>query len=58
MVLSYKTLTSYYKELIEMKHHGGYSIADLNNMIPWELDIYEIIHSNVLKEEGRRNNGV
>ena len=33
-----------------MQHHK-YSIADLENMMPWELEIYTGLLLNFLKEE-------
>ena len=36
-----------------MQHHK-YSIAELENMMPWELEIYTGLLINFLKEEKER----
>ena len=37
-----------------MQHHN-YSLTEIENLIPWELDIYTILLQDYLKEEKRRN---
>lgn len=37
-----------------MQHHN-YSLTEIENLIPWELDIYTILLQDHLKEEKRRN---
>ena len=36
-----------------MQHHN-YSLSDLENMIPWERDIYVDMLINYIKEENER----
>jgi hypothetical protein len=38
-----------------MQHHK-YSLADLNNMLPWEKSVYVSLLSNFIKEENERMN--
>ena len=33
----------------------NYSLTEIENLIPWELDIYTILLQDYLKEEKRRN---
>ena len=33
----------------------NYSLTEIENLIPWELDIYTILLQNHLEEEKRRN---
>jgi hypothetical protein len=40
MALSHKTLRSYYSMIFSMAQHHKYSISDLENLMPYELDIY------------------
>ena len=36
-----------------MQHHK-YSLADLNNMLPWEKSVYVSLLSNFIEEENER----
>jgi hypothetical protein len=36
-----------------MQHHG-YSLHDLENMIPWEREIYVTLLAEYIKEENER----
>ena len=35
-------------------HHHKYSLTELDNMIPWEKEIYVTMLSNYIKEENER----
>jgi len=35
-------------------HHHKYSLTELDNMIPWEKDVYVGLLSNYIKEENER----
>ena len=37
-----------------MQHHG-YSLTELDNMIPWEREIYVALLQQFIKEENERN---
>ena len=41
-------------------HHHKYSLTELDNMIPWEKEIYVSMLSNYIKEENekRRREGM
>jgi|TARA_A100001515_G_scaffold144044_1_gene146905 hypothetical protein len=41
-------------------HHHKYSLTELDNMIPWEKEIYVTMLSNHIKEENekRRREGM
>ena len=49
--MSHNTLTHYYETSFALMQHHKYSITDLENMIPWELEIYTGLLINFLKEE-------
>jgi hypothetical protein len=38
--MSHNSLDNYYKVLFSLAHHHKYSIADLENLIVFEIDIY------------------
>lgn len=40
MVLSHNTLANYYQTNFSLMQHHKYSLNDIDNMIPWERDIY------------------
>jgi hypothetical protein len=37
-----------------MQHHG-YSLTELDNMLPWEREIYVTLLSEHVKEENKQN---
>jgi len=54
MVLSHNTLANYYQTNFSLMQHHKYSLSDIDNMIPWERDIYVkmlIEYLKKLKEE-------
>ena len=38
-----------------MMQHHGYSLTELDNMIPWEREIYVALLQQFIKEENERN---
>jgi len=38
-----------------MMQHHGYSLTELENMIPWEREIYVALLQQFIKEENERN---
>ena len=55
MALSHNSLENYYKLNFALMQHHNYSLTEIENLIPWELDIYTILLQDHLKEEKRRN---
>ena len=51
MSLSHDNLYNYYKTNFGMMQHHNYSLAELENMIPWERLIYTTILDTYIKEE-------
>jgi hypothetical protein len=43
-----------YQTNFAMMHHHKYSLTELEDMIPWERQIYVTLLSNHLKEENER----
>tara|TARA_B100001057_G_scaffold350974_1_gene352486 strand:+ start:398 stop:538 length:141 start_codon:yes stop_codon:yes gene_type:complete len=38
-----------------MMQHHGYSLTELENMLPWEREIYVALLQQFIKEEKERN---
>jgi len=48
------TLGNYYRTNFALMHHHKYSLTELENMIPWEREIYITLLVNHLEEERQR----
>jgi 3-methyladenine DNA glycosylase AlkD len=51
MALSHNNLGSYFKTNFSLMQHHNYSLLDIENMIPWERDIYVAMLLSYIKEE-------
>lgn len=49
--MAHTDLASYYKINFALMQHHKYSLADLENMIPWEKDIYLLLLQEYIEEE-------
>lgn len=56
--MSHNTLENYYSTIFSMVQHHKYSITELENLIPFERDLYADMLLNYLKEveESRQRN--
>ncbi len=54
MALSYESLVGYYQSNFQMMQHHNYSLSELENMIPWEREIYQKMLIQHLEEEKER----
>tara|TARA_A100001515_G_scaffold126952_1_gene112446 strand:- start:114 stop:305 length:192 start_codon:yes stop_codon:yes gene_type:complete len=54
VALSHISLSSYYEMNFGLMQHHKYSLTELENMIPWERDIYVGLLLNHLEEEEER----
>ena len=52
--LSHDSLQNYYQMNFGMMQHHNWSLAELEEMIPWEREIYIGLLMNYLKEEKQR----
>jgi len=50
------SLASYYKMNFALKTHHGYSLSELDGMIPWEREIYIGLLIQHLREEKEKQN--
>lgn len=57
MALSHNTLQNYYSSVFSMVQHHKYSITEIENLIPFERDIYlEMLIKHIKETEEARNN--
>jgi len=47
-------MTNYYQVNFQMMQHHKYSLTELDNMIPWERDIYVSLLTQWVDEENKR----
>tara|TARA_Y100000004_G_scaffold197025_1_gene269334 strand:- start:5889 stop:6068 length:180 start_codon:yes stop_codon:yes gene_type:complete len=47
-------MTNYYQVNFQMMQHHKYSLTELDNMIPWERDIYVGLLTQWVEEENKR----
>ena len=55
MALSHEGLVNFYNTNFQMMQHHKYSLSELEDMIPWEREIYIKLLLNHLEEEAERN---
>ena len=58
--MSHMTLKAYYESTFAMMQHHKYSLTELENMMPWERDIYQgllVQHLQKEKEEMEKQSG-
>ena len=49
--MTHTSLESYYKINFALLQHHKYSLTELENMIPWEREIYLILLQQYIEEE-------
>ena len=49
--MAHTNLESYYKINLALLQHHKYSLTELENMIPWEREIYLILLQQYIEEE-------
>ena len=59
--MAHENLESYFKVNFALMQHHKYSLTELENMIPWEKDIYVSLLTQYIEEENLKqqaaNNG-
>jgi hypothetical protein len=53
--MAHVDLASYYKTNFALVQHHKYSLTELENMIPWEREIYVSLLHQYIEEENLRN---
>jgi hypothetical protein len=54
LIFRYDTLKNYYETNFAMMQHHKYSLSELENMIPWERNIYVSLLIQYLEKEKER----
>ena len=49
--MAHENLESYYKVNFALMHHHKYSLSELENMIPWEREVYLSLLQQYIEEE-------
>jgi len=49
--MAHTDLASYYKINFALMQHHKYSLADIENLIPWEKDVYVALLEQYIEEE-------
>lgn len=52
--LGHETLANYYKTNFSMMQHHKYSLTELENMLPWERDVYIVMLIQYIEAENER----
>jgi len=56
--LSHETLENYYVTNFQLLQNFNYSLTEIDNMIPWEREIYLSLLLQHLKEQNEKNKQV
>jgi hypothetical protein len=59
--MAHTNLESYYKINFALLQHHKYSLVDLENMIPWEREVYLTLLQQYIEEENlkaQQQNGI
>lgn len=54
LTLAHETLALYFKLNFQLMQHHKYSLSELENMIPWEREIYTAMLSEHVQEENKK----
>jgi hypothetical protein len=49
--MSHTSLETYYKTTFQLIQHHKYSLTELENLIPWEREVYIALLSQYIEEE-------
>lgn len=53
MMIVYRDIIKYYNDIFIMKH-AGYSITEINKMIPYELELYSCLEIERQKDNANK----
>lgn len=54
MCLSHDNLVNHYQLNFQLMQHHNYSLTELNEMLPWEREIYVAMLIEYIKQENER----
>ena len=52
--MGYISLESYYETTFSMIQHHKLSLTEIENMLPWERDVYVTMLADFLKEQNKK----
>ena len=52
--MAHMSLESYYRLNFALMQYHKYSLTEIENMMPWERDVYVVLLQNHIKEEEER----
>jgi hypothetical protein len=52
--LGHESVTNYYTTNFNLMQHHKYSLAEVENLIPWEREIYLMLLMKYIEEENER----
>ena len=53
--MSYNSLENYFRTNFALMQHHKYSLTELENMVPWERDVYiQLLLAHIQEEERRQ----
>jgi hypothetical protein len=53
--MAHESLESYYKTNFSLVQHHKYSLTEIENMIPWEREVYIALLKQYIEEENLKN---
>ena len=53
--MTHENLASYYKMNFALVQHHKYSLTELENMIPWEREVYVSLLQQYIEDENLKN---
>tara|TARA_B100000508_G_C11447206_1_gene272019 strand:+ start:612 stop:788 length:177 start_codon:yes stop_codon:yes gene_type:complete len=53
--MAHESLESYFKTNFALMQHHKYSLTELENMMPWEREVYVTLLSQYIEEENLKN---
>jgi hypothetical protein len=53
--MSHEDISSYYKVNFALMQHHKYSLTELENMMPWEREVYLSLLQQYIEEENLKN---
>ena len=56
--MAHESLESYYKTNFSLVQHHKYSLTEIENMIPWEREVYIALLKQYIEEENLKNQQV
>jgi len=53
--MAHEDLVSYYRTNFQLMQHHKYSLTELEDMIPWEREVYITLLRQYIEEENQKN---